>query len=148
MSSVNWDHEFFEVMQSEHKELTDLLTEVRAALTADDRDKNQVADLITRLCELVVTHFNHEERGGYMKEALERAPRMASQADLLLDQHEPLLEEVEKLRLLVHSGVESASWWTRIEADFHKFASRLINHEHAENKLVQEAYTQDIGTGD
>ena len=148
MSSVNWEHEFFEVMQTEHKQLTDLLTEIGATVSAQERDKNHVTDLISRLSELVESHFSHEERGGYLKDALERAPRLTPQAELLLDQHAPLQEEVEKLRLLVHSGVESAAWWTRIESDFHKFASRLINHEHAENMLVQEAYTEDIGTGD
>lgn len=148
MSSDNWEHALFESMKEEHKELTDLLAKVRDAVSAEDRTKKQVDDLMTRLCELVETHFSHEEQGGYLKEALERAPRLAIQAQSLLLQHESLLDDVAKLRLLVHSGVESPAWWIRIGSDFHKFASRLLNHEHAETKVVQGAYTDDIGVGD
>ena len=148
MSADTWNHEFFQVVKSEHEELTEILDEVRSALAAVDRTKNRVEDLITRLSDVVETHFRHEEHGGYLKDALERAPRLSAQADVLLDQHDGLLEEVEKLRLLVHSGVESPTWWTKIEADFLEFAKRLLDHEHAENKVLQEAFTSDIGSGD
>ena len=148
MSSNNWDHELFELMQEEHKELTDLLAEIRTALSAENRTKNQVDDSMTRLCDLVEAHFSHEEQGGYMKEALERAPRYTTRAGALLDQHEALQDDIEKLRLLVHSGVESSAWWIRIQSDFHEFASRLLKHEHAETEVLQRAYTDDIGTSD
>ena len=148
MSSENWEHEFFEIMKAEHQELATVLREIRSAVSSEDRNRNQVEDLITRLSELMEVHFRHEEEGGYLKEALERAPRFTSKAESLLDQHEALQEEIEKLRLLVHSGMESQAWWTRIESDFHTFSDRLLNHEHAENKVVLEAFTDDIGTGD
>ena len=56
--------------------------------------------------------------------------------------------EQQKLRLLVHSGIESPTYWAKIETDFGQFASRLLAHEHAENRVLQEAFTSDIGTGD
>ena len=148
MSADTWNHEFFQVVKSEHEELTEILDEVRVAISAGDRTKNRVEDVISRLSDVVETHFRHEEHGGYLKEAVERAPRLTAQAEVLLDQHESLLEQVEKLRLLVHSGIESPTWWTRIEADYHEFAARLIDHEHAENRVLQEAFTSDIGSGD
>ena len=148
MSADSWNHEFFDVVRSEHEELTDILTEVQAVVSANDRTKNHVEDGMTRLAEAIESHFRHEENGGYLKEAIDRAPRLAVQADLLLEQHDEVLEAVEKLRLLVHSGVESGNFWDRIEADFASFAARLLEHEHAENRVLQEAFTSDIGSGD
>jgi DNA repair ATPase RecN len=136
------------LIKGEHEEIAEVLAELRNSLSDTDRDRDLVDELVTRLRELVEIHFRHEEHNGYLKDALERAPRLAGQADILIEQHEALLEEIEKLRILVHSGVESPSWWSRIESDFHKFASRLISHEHSEVKLVQEAFTVDIGTAD
>lgn len=148
MPGNDWSIKLLEVVKSEHEELADLLAETRDALSADDRNRHQIEDLVARLSGEVESHFGHEERGGYFQEALARAPRYTAQAEALLNQHEALLEDVEKLRLLLRSGVESAAWWTRIESDFHKFATELLDHEHAENKLLQEAFTDDLGVGD
>lgn len=148
MPADQWGHESFELMKAEHEELAKALTELRDAVGAPNRDRNHISGLLARLCDLVESHFSHEERGGYLKDALNRAPRFSAQAALLLEQHEALQEELEKLRLLVHAGVETPGWWTRVESDLHQFATRLVNHEHAENKVVQEAYTVDIGTND
>ena len=142
------DHDFFEVMKDEHQELSSVLASVRAEVSAIGRDKKDLEVLTARLRELVETHFAHEERGGFLKEAIDRAPHFVTQAAVLQEEHEELLEDIEKLRILVHSGVESPAWWSRVEADFRSFAARLLHHEHAENKIVQEAFTVDIGTGD
>ncbi len=148
MSSNDWDQELFDLMKSEHKELADVLVLIRDAVSARECTKIHLEDLVTRLCELVDTHFSHEEQGGYLKEALDRAPHYSAKAEKLLAEHRSLQEDVEKLRLLVHSGVESAAWWIHIEADFNKFASQLQIHEHAEVGVLQGAFTLDIGTKD
>lgn len=148
MSSDNWDHGLFELMQAENQVLTEVLTEIRSVLCMEERTKNQVDDLMSRLCELVETHFCNEEQGGYLKRVLEQAPHLTTQARTLLGQHEALLDDVEKLRLLVHSGVESPSWWVRIQSDFEKFATRLLQHERAETKVLEGAYANGIGTDD
>ena len=148
MNDTQSDHEFVEAMKSEHRELGSALANVRAEVASESRKKKTLEDLVTQLRELIEAHFAHEEFGGYLKEALDKAPRFTVQAAALQDQHEDLLEDIEKLRILVHSGVESPVWWSRVEADFRAFAARLLNHEHAENRIVQEAFTVDIGTAD
>jgi len=144
MSGNNWDEQFFSVLNFEHEQLKELLSEIRESLSASDRTRNQLKDLMSRLSDLVERHFTHEERSDLMRKVLATAPRFVSQAETLLDNHESLLEDAEKLRLLVHSGVESPAWWTRIEADFDRFATRLANHEHVEEKVVQAARTDSI----
>ena len=80
-----------------------------------------------------------------MKEGLEQTPRYSMQAKQLLDQHEVLLDDIEKLRLLVHSGFESPAWWIRIQSDFHKFVSQLLKHEQTESEVLKKASTQNRG---
>ena len=148
MNSKVQDHAFFDIMREEHEEMATVLHELEEVVARDGEDKSAVEQLTNKLAELVESHFRHEEQGGYLTDATSRAPQLTGKADILLEEHEALLEEVQKLCILVHSGVESAAWWTRIESDLHKFSSRLLNHEKAENDLVQEAFTQDIGAGD
>ena len=148
MPAENWDHDSFEAMRAERRGLAEQMVEVRQSLFSENRTRNQVDDQMTRLAELVASHFCHEEEGGYLSDVLERAPRLTSQAVHLQEQHETLLEEIEKLRLLVHSGMESEAWWARIETDFHRFSSRLMEHEQAENRLLLQAYDDDVGTSD
>lgn len=148
MAIKDWDQEPFELMRSEYRELADSLIQVRDAVSARKCTKIELEDFITRLCELVETHFFQKEQGGYLKEALDRAPHYATKAESLLAGHRNLQEDVEKLRLLVHSGVESSAWWIHIDTDFNNFASQLLIHEHEEVGVFQKAFTEDIGTKD
>ncbi|MDC0936229.1 hypothetical protein OAS39_08065 [Pirellulales bacterium] len=148
MMTPDNDIAFAELMKSEHEELTQALHDTNAELHSADRQRIRINDKVLHLSELVESHFRHEEQGGYMKEALTRAPRLGPLAEILQEQHVELQEEIDKLRLLVHSGVESLSWWERIRADFDHFATRLRTHEHAETELFQEAFNREIGAGD
>jgi ABC-type transporter Mla subunit MlaD len=148
MSSDNWDHGLFELMKAENKVLTEVLAEIQRVLGREDRTKNQVDDLLSRLCDLVETHFCNQEQGGYLKSVLEQAPGMATQARTLLGQQEALLNDLEKLRLLGHSGVESPAWWIRIQSDLHKLATQLLQHVDAETKILAGASSKDFGRGD
>jgi hemerythrin len=148
MSVHKLDHRFFEEMQAEHKELGALLRAVQAQLESDDRTKRDTAELVARLADLCGAHFNHEEQGGYMREAVTAAPWLADRVRSLLEEHETLLEAIESLRILVQSGIESAAWWKRVENDFHKFAAHLREHEANENLMVQQAFCDDLGQGE
>jgi len=148
MTTSDWDHELFKVVQEKNKELTESLEAVRQMVAKRTSGKLDLEESIAKLKDLLELHFEIEERGGFLGEIVESEPRYESQVETLLAEHRALLENFEKLRLLVHSGVESPALWARIESDFHKFVSRLLNHEHAEKQLLQCAYSDDIGTGD
>ena len=42
----------------------------------------------------------------------------------------------------------SPDWWEQLEECFNEFSQELSRHESAENAILQEAYTQDIGDQD
>jgi len=148
MSEKDVAHEFFEMMKTEHEELAREMGRVRHALDAEPRDRARAVDSILRMHELVESHFEHEEQDGYMNEPIQQAPHLTERADHLLRQHPSLLEEVTKLRMLAKAGVESESWWEEIHTRFDRFSQAFLDHEAGENKLIQEVFTQDVGTGD
>jgi len=148
MSVHKLDHRLFEVMKAEHEELGALLREVRGQITSPDRTKREMAKSVAQLADLCGMHFNREEEGGYLREALLASPWLAEQVRTLREEHEALLEAIESLRVLTQSGVESPAWWTRVRDDFEQFAVGLGQHEAKENLLVQQAFCDDLGQGD
>ncbi|MBX3433036.1 MAG: hemerythrin domain-containing protein [Pirellulales bacterium] len=142
------NHKLADAVQVDHHELNGLLADIRKQFADQRRSKRALEKLVTQLAELCEGHFQREEEGGYMREAVQQAPQLASRAKTLGDEHEPLQEAIEKLRILVHSGVESAAWWVRVQSDFSSFAKTISRHESEENALLQEAFTQDVGTKD
>ncbi|QDT00232.1 hemerythrin domain-containing protein [Adhaeretor mobilis] len=148
MAASDWDHELFKVVQQKNRELTDSLEAISRMVDTRSYEKRELEDLLSKLRDLLELHFEIEERGSYLAELVGSEPRYESQVEVLLAEHRALLEELEKLRLLVRSGVESTALSIRSEDDFHKFVSRLLNHEHVERQLLQRAFSDDIGTGD
>lgn len=148
MPEKQLDHHFFEMMKQEHEQLARVLGELRHALHSDQRDAEAVTAWIVQLARLVKSHFEHEEEGGYMREAIEQAPRLSEQAENLERQHPVLLEKLSGLSNLAAAGDKSAPWWESARTKFDEFAKSFLDHEAHEDKLVQEAFTQDIGTSD
>jgi hypothetical protein len=132
----------------EHRELADALQKTDRLLARVDRTQRQVDHQMGRLADLIESHFDHEESGGYMAEVLARAPQLTRTAMKLASEHADLLDDTKKLQMLARSGVESPAWWRQVEQDFHWIKGRLLAHEHAENKLLHEAYNRDIGVTD
>jgi hypothetical protein len=132
----------------DHRVLEMALRDVERALNRHDRARGLVEHQLRNLTELIEAHFAREEAGGYMGEALTRAPRLGGTAERLLAEHVDLLDDAQKLHMLARAGVESMAWWRQIEADFTHLKARLLAHEHAENKLLNEAFNRDIGVTD
>lgn len=140
--------QYADAVHADHRELAGLLSDIRTEFANDERSKLRLEKLVTQLSELCEAHFRREEEGGYMKEAVQQSPLLATKASALEAEHEDLQEQIEKLRILIHSGVESAAWWVRVQSDFNNFAKQISRHESEENALLQEAFSQDIGTKD
>ena len=77
-----------------------------------------------------------------------RAPRLSDNVESLKRDHQSLLSAVRKLNQVASQGNGSSDWWQQLEQAFHQFSTDLMHHESTENELLQQAYTDDIGTGD
>ncbi|MCA9236676.1 MAG: hemerythrin domain-containing protein [Planctomycetales bacterium] len=140
--------QYADAVHADHRQLAGLLSDIRAEFDAEERSKRRLEKIVTTLSELCEAHFRREEEGGYMREAVQQAPQLSARARTLGEEHEELQEQIEKLRILIHSGVESSAWWIRVQSDFAAFAKQISRHESEENALLQEAFSQDIGTKD
>lgn len=148
MSGTAGDHDLVRVRQSAHGEHMAAIDEVRAALAREDKTKASIEAVFAKLCQLIENQFAREEEGGYLNAVVEQAPRLETRIDSLLADHQELLDQTEKLRLLIHSGVDLPSWWSCVENDFECLAAKLTEHHHAEIGVLQQAFDKDIGTGD
>lgn len=102
-----------------------------------------VADL-SRLCEHLREHFALEEDDGYLHEVVGQRPDLQSRADRLQRQHGLLLAEGEALiRQLLGARVPHDTL-----ARLVRLLEALRRHEIAEHDLFQEAFLDDLGSGD
>jgi len=96
----------------------------------------------------VLDHFDHEESGGYFAEAIDAAPRLSERADALLAEHAQMAEQLVELQHRAAMQTTGARWRHALDHGFVDFMDRFLAHEEAENKLLQEAYFDDIGAED
>lgn len=132
----------------EHASLWEILDEARAALAERRARPQSIAEMLDELAQHVLDHFRHEETGGYFAEAIDVAPRLSERADDLLRQHPRLAAQLAQLRQYARRNDPSEAWWLRLSEMFTQFVSRFSEHECAENELLQDAYSTDIGAED
>jgi hypothetical protein len=110
-----------------------------------------LTDLMSRLRDQLATHFSLEEFFGYFDDAIDAAPRLSAEADLLRCQHEDLYLSITELaedaeRLLYGPVPENAL--SDLAKRFQAFYEQLMAHEESENELIARAFYEDIGVGD
>ncbi|UUO06533.1 hemerythrin domain-containing protein [Blastopirellula sp. J2-11] len=135
----------FHALVMEH----DLLRDILGVLSADDNgrtDWNSLPAMFDELYDRLNEHFLAEEHGGYMNDALRRAPHLAEEAARLAGEHPMFLVEIQECRKEAED--QSAPYSADLRGRFRKFTERYFHHEHHENSLVQRAFDIDIGVGD
>jgi hypothetical protein len=94
------------------------------------------------------TLFEIEESDGYFEELVQRAPRMAARVDHLLREHSEMLQKVDELVNIARKDFATNHDTTDLAARYAQFRSKVVAHEHLENKLLQDVYNVDVGTKD
>ena len=148
MSDDVTSHAYYELIKEEHHQLGVTICETRLAIHANPHDPEKAKNLVQHLCQLVESHFAHEEEGGYMSEATKRAPHLSDRANDLFEEHTQLSVVLQQLCDKVSNKHTNDIPWEKVSAKFDVLIQDLGKHEAAENALLQEAYTDDIGTGD
>lgn len=145
---------FLQDLKEDNIHLRELLAAVNDALgnPAGRRIRTgALAELLGRLRDQLATHFSLEEFFGYFDDALDVAPRLSAQADILKAQHETLFEEiceiVEDAEALVYHEA-AACGIQQIAHRYRVFNERLQSHETCERELILDALNEDIGVGD
>lgn len=150
MSGLDFTNAYWKLCQSEHDELCDRLRGLRATIeqlrAAPEGPREDFARLLSELRDHLRGHFAQEEQGGYMEEALSRAPRFSALAAELERQHPLLLGEATQLAQL--AGVAPASELTRLLTRAQEFCAALARHEGAEARILQSAFNRDPIVGE
>jgi hypothetical protein len=136
---------------AEHRELHSSMSEIRSLLAADgpptEGRKAEVVEGLKSLREHLRSHFEQEERGGFLEESVTRMPRLSKAASAILAEHPRLLAELDGL-------IESTARERAVTAlelccrEFNRFAGHVVAHERKENSIVQEGYNEDLGLVD
>lgn len=145
-------HEFSETtamalakrLAAEHERLHRLLERTDELVQSDEANIASVQGTVSELITALERHFAWEEEGGYMSEALQAAPWLFRRAAALRRQHAMLLRAAEQIR----EGTHHAANLELLKSSLERLVRRVRRHEQAEDTLLQEAVTQDIGAKD
>lgn len=144
-------HSTVEAFLSEHRELLRQIVEMRALWFEVDQigEGPRFADMshtVRSLRTTLAEHFQNEECDGYLSSALQIAPRFTEKADELQGQHSKFLEMLDEFASrLDDCGFEC---WDDVGKQVESFVSDLQQHETEENRIMQSAFNDDVGSGD
>jgi len=130
----------------EHRQLHHLLDRTHAALSSESTARILVAARLAELRDQLELHFAHEEVDGYFKDVVRRAPQAAELVEALNAEHPRLFAAIEQLAKFVDESADEADWRDSASQRFADLIRQLALHERRENRMVQDAYNNDIGT--
>ena len=148
------DTAYLEQVRAEHYGLEQVLhqlaetMETAQALQWPAASTQRLVELLTELRDQIECHFTQEEIGGYMEEALSRAPRFSAQAAALLKQHAEFARELHDLLARSQAGRDNPGIWKQMHAELQAFLKRLKAHEAGENRIIEAAFNEDLGLAD
>jgi hemerythrin-like domain-containing protein len=146
MSKLEFRAETYQGLLDEHVKLRGMLHDLERLLADREGPFSEVVARLTALRDLVDIHFAEEESSECFPDLIAYAPRVSERVNLMLAEHGELRSE---LHLMVKGvGTGTGQDWTRLADAFGVFTKKLMCHEQTENELVQEVFTDDLGSKD
>ena len=143
-------HPFYVQALNEHARLHEAVEQLRQTLKTCAGEKPceaTLCDMRARLQDLradLAQHFQQEEAGGYLEEAVTRVPQLTPQAQQLQRQHAEFLGLADTMIDDINCVETRPGAWTKLFDDFDLFAKKLLAHEQAENVLLGRAFNEDV----
>ena len=104
----------------------------------------QAREELGQLRSQMDSHFLVEAMGGYLEEAAARLPRLSHEVSSLEHQHNSLMAEIEELVQTAGESAVTLFAWQQLGQRFVLFAERMMTHEAAEIRLLQEGFNEDV----
>jgi hypothetical protein len=98
---------------------------------------------LRHLRKTLQVHFEEEEAGGVLEEAICRLPRLTAEWHVLELQHGGLLDKLDGVIEMVENQGFSGRGAEQIMHCFHAFAEMLYDHEMAETRLLEAGFNVD-----
>lgn len=136
-------------VRTQHAELCRLLNTVRQQLSAcTEKGHARPGPCLTatmkQLKDHLEAHFAREESGGWLEEAVVRAPHLAHQLTRLEQQHEPLRARAANLVAEAEASDKTAASIDQLRHHFEMFAHHLTTHESHEERVLQKGFNEDL----
>ncbi|HVX63432.1 MAG TPA: hemerythrin domain-containing protein [Pirellulales bacterium] len=139
---------FAAAFQAEHREMRRLVQVLRHAMGKEGGWSKESAQEALKAFEALKAHlkehFAQEEEGGYLEQALAVAPRYSDEAKLLLKQHGLMTRQVAHAVETARRAVDEPGAWAALAAETRELLQKLVEHETAENRIVQKALNTGI----
>jgi hypothetical protein len=137
MNGDDWDRcrSYIRHMDREHRRLGASLGRVRHVLAGPAQPKVSLQRELAALRQELARHFQEEEEGGCLDEAVSRCGTLAHEVRIIEAQHRELLADVDRLIEIAASGAIA-----RLAADFDRFASAVEEHEALEDHVLQHGF--------
>ncbi|MHB8866546.1 MAG: hemerythrin domain-containing protein [Pirellulaceae bacterium] len=148
MAETKFRAETYQELLEEHAKLRGLLQDLERIFTERSEPLSDVLRRLVQLQDLVDLHFAAEEESDCFPDLISHAPRVCDRVKVMLAEHGELRSEIHQLVQQGKKRGEDAANWDRWADGFRAFAAKLMTHEQTENELVQEVFTEDIGSKD
>lgn len=96
----------------------------------------EMGDRLARFRDHLSAHFQHEETQECLPLVLAVSPLTAQQIARLRDEHQQLLDDLDRLIERLHACDLERDCWGQARQDFETFLDRLNTHEAAEDRLL------------
>jgi iron-sulfur cluster repair protein YtfE (RIC family) len=141
--------EMVEQVIHEHHALCEKVKQIHTVLAEPIPNKDEIESLLRDFMTALIFHFSNEEmEDGLFAEVSAHSPRLAGKVAKLGAEHRQLVTDVHQLCRFASAGSPSMPWWRELSSRCHGLTKRLMQHEHDENALLQEAHQADIGAYD
>ena len=138
----------YQQVLEQHRELKCLLGKIDAALQERSASIEEVGGLLGQLGDRLIRHFALEEAGGYFADALIHSPQLVGKANDLLAQHPKFRSLAGEMMEGLQTAWGRSDWWEKTTQAFAAFKQELLKHERSEDRLLQDAYSRDLGSHD
>lgn len=145
---------FLQEVKDDERQVAEILSVVASMLEEprlQPEDSSELLAVMRRFYTLVKFRFGLEEAIGYMEDVIEVSPWLCRDAEALLDEHQPLLEELQEIVELAHLELREGANELKLKQvrdRFAAFRTRFSEHESRESDLIIDSLYFDIGGGD
>jgi hypothetical protein len=131
-------------LAAEHRRIADFLRDIERYLqrTNSARERPRLREDLNKLRTELVGHFDEEESGGCLEEAVVHQPALAADAARILHEHPQFVANID--RMIERLETPGHGLPEDIKRDFRDFSKRLRAHEAAENHMLQTSFGVDV----
>lgn len=148
---MNHNHDHIAlVVRAEHRQLHQRLHETERLLTKNEPSAEclrQVLDDLVALRGQLAQHFDREEMGGFLDEAVALAPRFSGDAARLKHDHSTFLAELDGIIQLAGKRGTTDDY-TELCGRTRDLFHALRLHEAGEDRILQQVFPSELDTSE